>query len=67
MKDGLRASRPMDYQLTDPSTGAMPTLTFAKFIKLSGLTPGRYSAVIESRDMARQQALKQEAWFVIVP
>ncbi|MDX6289568.1 MAG: hypothetical protein QOH42_1367, partial [Blastocatellia bacterium] len=67
MKDGMRASRPMDYQLTDPSTGAMPTLTFAKFIKLSGLAPGRYSAVIESRDIARQQALKQEAWFVIVP
>ncbi|MDX6501518.1 MAG: hypothetical protein QOG23_4778 [Blastocatellia bacterium] len=67
MKDGMRASRPMDYQLTDPSTGAMPTLTFAKFIKLSGLAPGRYSAVIESRDIARQQALKQEAWFVIAP
>jgi VWFA-related protein len=67
MKDGMRASRPMDYQLTDPSTGAMPTLTFAKFIKLTGLAPGRYSAIIESRDIARQQALKQEVWFVIVP
>lgn len=61
MKDGMRAGRPMDYQLTDPSTGAMPTLTFAKFIKLSGLAPGRYSAVIESRDIARKQALKQGA------
>lgn len=67
MKDGLRASRPIDYQLTDASTGAVPALTFAKFIKLSGLAPGRYSAVIESRDIARQQMLKQEAWFLIVP
>ena len=67
MKDGMKARRPMDYQLTDPSTGAMPTLTFARFIKLSGLAPGRYSAIIESRDIARQQALKQEVWFVIVP
>jgi hypothetical protein len=67
MKAGLRASRPTDYQLTDPATGAVPALTFAKFIKLSGLAPGRYSAVIESRDMARQRVLRQEAWFVILP
>jgi hypothetical protein len=67
MKDGQRASRPMDYQLTDPATDPMATLTFAKYIKLAGLAPGRYSAVIESRDIARQQVLKQEAWFVIVP
>jgi VWFA-related protein len=67
MKDGLRLSRPIDYQLTEPSTDPVPALTFAKYIKLSGLAPGRYSAVIESRDIARQQMLKQEAWFVIVP
>ena len=67
MKDGLRVRRPMDYQLTDLSTGVTPALTFAKFIKLSGLAPGKYSAVIESRDIARQQMLKQEASFVIVP
>jgi VWFA-related protein len=67
MKDGLRARRPIDYLLTDAATGAVPALTFAKFIKLSGLAPGRYSAVIESRDMARQQVLRQEAWLVILP
>src|SRR6266576_2341536 len=49
MKAGLRSSRPIDYQFTDAATGAVPALTFAKFIKLSGLAPGRYSAVIESR------------------
>jgi len=67
MKAGLRASRPIDYQLTDAATGAVPAVTFAKFIKLSGLAPGRYSAVIESRDMARQRVLRQEVWFVILP
>jgi VWFA-related protein len=67
MKDGQRVSRPVDYQLTDPSTGPAPGLTFAKYIKLTGLAPGRYSAVIESRDIAQQKVLKQEAWFVIVP
>ena len=67
MKDGQRVSRPVDYQLSDASTGAVPTLTLAKYIKLSGLAPGRYSAVIESRDIQQQKAVKQEAWFVIVP
>jgi VWFA-related protein len=67
MKDGQRVSRPMDYELTDASTDPVPALTFAKYIKLTGLAPGRYSAVIESRDIAQQTVLKQEAWFVIVP
>jgi hypothetical protein len=67
MKDGQRVSRPMDYQLTDASTNPVPALTFAKYIKLTGLAPGRYSAVIESRDIAQQTVLKQEAWFIIVP
>jgi hypothetical protein len=60
-------SRPVDYQLTDPSTGPLPGLTFAKYVKLTGLAPGRYSAVIESRDIAQQKVLRQEAWFIIVP
>jgi hypothetical protein len=67
MKDGQRASRPVDYQLTDASTGSVPTLTFAKYIKLTGLAPGRYSAAIESRDMQQEKVVKQDAWFVIVP
>jgi VWFA-related protein len=67
MKDGQRVTRPVDYQLTDASTGPVPALTFAKYIKLTGLAPGRYSAVIESRDMAQQKLVKQEAWFLIVP
>jgi len=67
MKDGQRVTRPVDYQLTDASTGPVPTLTFARYIKLTGLAPGKYSAVIESRDIAQQKVLKQEAWFIIVP
>ncbi len=67
MKDGQRVSRPMNYQLTDAATGPVPTLTFAKYIKLTGLAPGRYSAAIESRDIVQRKVVKQEAWFVIVP
>ncbi|MDX6531136.1 MAG: hypothetical protein QOH41_3426 [Blastocatellia bacterium] len=66
-KDGKPVRRPMDYQLTETSTEPVPSLTFAKYIKLAGLAPGKYSAVIESRDISQQKVLKQEAWFIIVP
>ena len=67
MKDGQQVTRPVDYQLTDWSTEAVSTLTFAKYVKLTGLAPARYSAVIEIRDIAQRKVLKQEASFVIVP
>lgn len=67
MKDGRMASRPLDYQLTEAPSELAPDLTFAKYLKLTGLTPGKYSAVIESRDIVQQKVLKQEAGFVIVP
>src|SRR5260370_19279972 len=67
MKDGQPVTRPVDYQLTDATKDPLPALAFAKYIKLSGLAPRRYSAVIESRDIAQQQVLRQQAWFVIVP
>jgi VWFA-related protein len=67
MKDGQPAMRPLDYQLTEPATEPVPHLTFAKYIKLSGLPAGKYLAVIESRDIVQQKVLRQEAWFVILP
>jgi VWFA-related protein len=66
-KDGKPAMRPLDYQLTEPASEPMHQLTFAKYLKLTGLAPGKYSAVIESRDIVQQKVSKQEAWFVIVP
>ena len=67
IKDGRPVIRPLDYQLTEPATGPLSELTFAKYLKLTGLPPGKYSAIIESRDIVQQKVLKQEAWFVIVP
>ena len=67
MIDGKQAMRPMDYQLTETATDPVPHLTFAKFIKLTGLPPGKYSAVIESRDIVQQKVVRQEVSFVIVP
>jgi VWFA-related protein len=65
MKDGIQAMKPQDYQLTEPSNEPIFHLTFAKYIKLSGLPAGKYTAVIESRDMVRAKLVKQEAGFVI--
>ncbi len=67
MKDGKPARRPLDYQLTEPETEPLPHLTFANYIKLTGLPPGNYSALIESRDIVQQKVAKQEARFLIVP
>jgi hypothetical protein len=65
MKDGKPAIRPLDYELTESLGEPVPHLTFAKYVKLSGLPTGKYLAVIESRDMVQQRAVKQEARFEI--
>jgi hypothetical protein len=67
MKDGKLATRPLDYELTEAPSESSPHLTFAKFIKLTGLAAGKYSAVIESIDIVKKKMIKQEAWFVIAP
>lgn len=67
MKDGSQVMRPVDYQLTEPANDPLPQLTFARYLKLTGLPPGKYSAAIESRDFVQQKVVKQEAWFMIVP
>jgi len=63
MKDGKPVTRPIDYQLTETATDPVLHLTFAKYLKLTGLPPGKYSALIESRDLVQQKVLKQEVWF----
>jgi VWFA-related protein len=67
MKDGKQAARPIDYQLTETASDPMPHLTFAKYIKLASLSPGKYSALIESRDLVQQKVVKQDVAFEIVP
>jgi len=65
VKDGKPATKPLDYVLTEMTTEPVPHLTFAKFVKLAGLAKGKYSVVIEARDVAQNKAVKQEAGFVI--
>jgi len=43
----------------------VPHLTFAKYISLTGLAPGKYTAVIEARDSVARKLAKQQASFVI--
>ena len=65
IKDGKPATKPLDYELTEIVNEPVPHLTFAKYVKLAGLAAGKYSVVIEARDMAQKKVVKQEAWFVI--
>ena len=64
-KDGKAVAKPFGYDLTGGAQGALPGLTFAKFVPLAGLAPGRYEAAVESRDMVTLKLVKQKASFVI--
>jgi len=67
MKDGQPASKFFDFVLTEMQSRPVPHLTFAEYIKLASLAPGRYQAVIEVKDMVTRKSSKQEAPFEIVP
>ena len=65
LKDGKPAMKPLDYLLTESETEPVPHLTFAKYVKLAGLATGKYSVVIEAKDLTQNKSVKQEASFVI--
>jgi len=67
MKDGQPATKFFDFVLTDVQTQPVPHLTFAEYLRLTGLAPGRYQAAIETKDMVTRKSTKQEAAFEIVP
>lgn len=66
-KDGQPATKPFDYVLTDIQKHPVPHLKFAEYIRLANLSPGRYQAVTEIKDMVTRKFTKQEASFEIVP
>jgi VWFA-related protein len=65
MKDNRAVRPPIDYVLTEMTAQPSPRLTFARFIKLAGLQAGRYTAIIETRDMVTNKAVTRESPFVI--
>lgn len=64
-KDGKPAMKPLDYLLTEIETEPVPHLTVAKYVKLVGLAPGKYSVIVEAKDMAQNKTVRREASFVI--
>jgi VWFA-related protein len=67
MKDGQPATKPFDYVLTEIQNHPVPHLRFAEYLRLANLPPGRYQAMIETKDMVTRKFTKQEASFEIVP
>ena len=67
LKEGQPATKPFDYVLSDVENSPVPHLTFAEYIKLAGLPPGKYTAAIEIKDMVTRKLVKQDAPFTIVP
>lgn len=67
MREGRLATKPFDFELTQSVNEPVPHLPFAKFVKLTGLAPGKYTAVIESVDTVKQTRLSKETSFEIVP
>ena len=67
VKDGQPATKPFDFVLTEVDNEPVPHLTFAEYIRLTGMTPGNYTVTIESKDMVTKKLVKQEASFQIVP
>ena len=67
LKDGQPATKPFDFVLSDVDDKPVPHLTFAEYIRLTGMTPGNYTVTIEAKDMVSKKLVKQEASFVVVP
>jgi VWFA-related protein len=66
MKDGQPVSKFFDYVLTEIQNQPVPHLTFAEYLRLTNLAPGRYQAMIEVKDMVTLKLSKQEASFEII-
>jgi len=67
LKDGQPATKFFDFVLTDIDERPVSHLTFAEYLSLKSLAPGRYQATIEVKDMVTRKSSKQEAPFDIVP
>jgi VWFA-related protein len=67
LSDGRDSVKPLDYELTDSTPDPVPHLTFAKYVSLAPLRPGKYTVVIEARDAASGKLLRREEPFTVVP
>ena len=65
MKDNKAVTKPVDYVLMDTIAEPVPHLTFAKYLSLTGLSTGKYTAMIEVKDMVTRKLVSQQASFTI--
>ena len=65
LSDGRDAVKPIAYELTELSPAPVPNLTFAKFVSLAPLRPGKYTLSVESRDATTGKLLRREEPFVV--
>ena len=66
VKDNKAATKPMDYVLTETNAEPVQHLTFAKYLTLAGLSTGKYTAMIEVKDMVTRKLVTQQASFMII-
>jgi VWFA-related protein len=66
VKDNKAATKPIDYVLTETSAEPVQHLTFAKYLSLTGLSTGKYIAMIEVKDMVTRKLVTQQASFIII-
>lgn len=65
LKDGKAATKPADYVLMENIAEPVPHMTFAKYQSLAGLATGKYTAMIEVKDMVTRRLVTQQASFTI--
>jgi VWFA-related protein len=64
-QDEKSVTRPIDYMLTEFTGEPVQHLTFAKYISLKGLAAGKYTALIEIKDMVTRKLVTQQKSFAI--
>ena len=67
LSDGKDAVKPMGYELTETTPAPVPHLTFAKFVSLAPLRPGKYTLSVEAKDTATGKLVRREEPFVVTP
>jgi VWFA-related protein len=67
LHDGQETSaRLPSFEVTDNPDGVDSSLTFCRFLRLTGLSPGDYTLVVDVKDAVGNQTASREAKFSIV-
>ncbi|HEY6331835.1 MAG TPA: hypothetical protein VI756_21080, partial [Blastocatellia bacterium] len=54
------------FEVTDNPEGENAAMTFCRFLRLTGLSPGDYTLVVDVKDAVGNQTARREAKFSIV-